>query len=311
MAKIDFNKAEVFVIATDKGIRQSLKSVLLSKGFRNVQVSDTLNLIIDAINIKDMPNLLITDVDIPDEDACELVSSIRNKRLSIDPYLPIIGMAWNPNKILINKIINTGFDIFVSKPFSANQMSERIDKIIFERQPFIVTGDYFGPDRYKDPKRESKVPDFVVPNSLKLIAVDGLAKSDLWQEIGVMNNKIYQQRLNQLSVDIDRIVGLVTPDLDAKKVDEDTVKNLDRLLELLKLVRFNIYKSEQQEVADICVGFYRTVSSLLSIEGDIKAGEVKKLRTLSDTVTAGLYRDTEDTARVKDAKTTVDTAAKK
>ncbi|MBT3990024.1 MAG: response regulator [Rhodospirillaceae bacterium] len=291
MTKIDYSKAEIFVVAHDKGIRQSLKSVLFSKGFRKIQFADTLDLIIDAINLKDMPNLLITDVDLPNQDCCELISAIRNKRLSIDPYLPIIGMAWNPNKKLVSKIVNSGFDIFVAKPFSANQISERIDKIVFGRQPFIVTGDYFGPDRYKDPSRPSKVPEFDIPNSLKSAAVDGLSKAEFWQEVGQMHNKIYQQRLNQLAVDIDRIVGLVTPDLETKQINEETVKNLDRLLELLKLIRFNIIRNEHKDVAELCVPFYRTVDGMLKADGSIVAGEILKLRTMSDEVTAGLYSE--------------------
>ncbi len=69
MPQIDFQKAEIFVIAHDKGIRQSLKSVLYSKGFRIVQFADSLDLIQDSIDLKGMPNLLITDVDIPEQDA--------------------------------------------------------------------------------------------------------------------------------------------------------------------------------------------------------------------------------------------------
>lgn len=103
MAKIDYGQAEVHVIACDKGIRQSLKTVLFSKGFRNVRISEDLDLLVDAINLKDLPNLLIVDVDIPDQDTCELISAIRNKRMGNDPYLPVMGMAWNPEQELITK----------------------------------------------------------------------------------------------------------------------------------------------------------------------------------------------------------------
>lgn len=299
MAKIDYGQAEVHVIACDKGIRQSLKTVLFSKGFRNVRISEDLDLLVDAINLKDLPNLLIVDVDIPDQDTCELISAIRNKRMGNDPYLPVMGMAWNPEQELITKIINTGFDFLIAKPFSANQISSRIDKLIHERQPFIVTGDYLGPDRYKDPSRVSKIPNFQVPNALKSAAVDGLRKAEHWRKIGDMNDVINQQRLNQLATEIDRIIDLVTPELDSKNVTENTVKNLDQLLDHLKHTRFHIIKKEHKEVSNLCVEFYRTVKSLLSVDGDINAGDVRKLRPLSDAVTTGLCGSKENLTSAK------------
>ena len=78
MKKADYSKAKVYVIAGDKGIRQSVKSVLFSKGFRSVQVADSLDLLIDAISLRDLPDLVITDVDFEDQDACQLIFNIRN-----------------------------------------------------------------------------------------------------------------------------------------------------------------------------------------------------------------------------------------
>ncbi len=286
MKNADFSKAKVYVIAQDKGIRQSVKSVLFTKGFRSVQVADSLDLLIDAITIKDLPDLVITDVDFEDQDACQLIFNIRNKRYGDDPYLPVIGMAWNPLPALISKIVNAGFDLFVAKPFSADQIWERVEKLVYERQPFVVTGDFLGPDRYKN--RTSTVPAFDVPNSLKSAAIDKIRKAEHRQKIKIMNRDVNQQRLNQLASDIDRLVALIVPDLDAKMVDTDTVQNLDRLLVMLKYTRFHAVKEEQSSIRDLCVEFYRTVNSLLSADGEINISDVKKLKPLSDAVTAGL-----------------------
>tara|TARA_B100000315_G_scaffold62969_1_gene57143 strand:- start:954 stop:1871 length:918 start_codon:yes stop_codon:yes gene_type:complete len=290
MKNANFHKAKVYVIAQDKGIRQSLKTVLFSKGFRTVQATGSLDLLVDAINLKDLPDLVITDVDFEDQDACELIFSIRNKRFGDDPYLPVVGMAWNPQPDLIHKVINAGFDFFVAKPFSAQQISERIEKIVYERQPFVVTGDYLGPNRHKDANRESKIPAFEVPNSLKSTAVDNLRKSDHRQKIRETNKAVNQQRLNQLAADIERLVALIVPDLDAKKVDSTTVENLDQLLEMLKHTRFHAVKDTQADIRDLCVTFYRTVKSLLTADGEINLSDVKKLQPLSDAVTAGLTK---------------------
>ncbi|MFP6711355.1 MAG: hypothetical protein VB913_06680 [Rhodospirillales bacterium] len=63
----------------------------------------------------------------------------------------------------------------------------------------------------------------------------------------------------------------MTPELDSKNVTENTVENLDQLLDHLKHTRFHIIQKEHKEVSNLCVEFYRTVKSLLSVDGDINA----------------------------------------
>lgn len=290
MKPVEYSKTEVYVIAYDKGIRQSLKSVLFTKGFRDIKIDDSLDLLVNAINRNKMPSLIILDVDVPEQDACDLISSIRRKGLGEDPYIPVMGMAWNLEKELITKVVNAGFDVFVAKPFSTAQISDNIERLALKRRPFVVTSDYTGPDRHNDPTRENKIPNFNVPNALKSIAVDGLKKADHWRSVATMNDKISQQRLHQLASDINMIVEMIVPDLESKQVDADTVKNLDRLLELLKSTRFYIVKKEQADISDLCVPFYSTVKSLLSATDDINAGDIRKLKPMSDAITAGLCK---------------------
>lgn len=56
-------------------------------------------------------------------------------------------MTWGPPPELIREIVDAGADDILLHPTSRNLLKERIDTLTLDREPFVVSARYIGPDR--------------------------------------------------------------------------------------------------------------------------------------------------------------------
>ena len=89
--------------------------------------------------------------------------------MSRNPFVVIIVTAWEKSTGLINKVVSSGADDLLLRPFSTAQLGVRIESHVDRRKNFVITTDYVGPDRRKDTNRASNAELFEPPNSLKAI----------------------------------------------------------------------------------------------------------------------------------------------
>ena len=82
--------------------------------------------------------------------------------------------AWEKSAGLIAKVVNSGADDLLLRPFSTALLSSRIESHIERRKNFVVTTDYVGPDRRNEQSRVSSVETFEPPNSMKMKAKEKL-----------------------------------------------------------------------------------------------------------------------------------------
>ena len=66
----------------------------------------------------------------------------------------------------MRRIIDSGADTLLVKPLAPAQLFSRIENIVNGRNLFVVTADYFGPDR-RDRLNTVGSTQFQVPNTLK------------------------------------------------------------------------------------------------------------------------------------------------
>lgn len=92
---------------------------------------------------------------------------MRRFRCGDDPFLPIILTSWDARLRLIRSIIDSGADDFLAHPFSATNLGERISILVRNRKPFVVTEEYFGPDRRSLEARANDAGTVMVPNALR------------------------------------------------------------------------------------------------------------------------------------------------
>lgn len=206
---------------------------MASENYRNIEDFAKVPPLRDGIRNLN-PDLIILDSFLPDGDPIQLVADIRSGNLGRNPFVPIITTTWEPDRGTVRKIIDSGADYLLVKPLSPAQLMSRIDLLVGQRKPFVVTSDYIGPDRREEAKRKSDVPLFDVPNTLKLKLVEDeeVTQDEIDKMIGESSGEINAQRLRRYSYQVEFLVRLIVPAIKGGKVTVDTRAQIERLCDI-------------------------------------------------------------------------------
>jgi hypothetical protein len=109
------------------------------------------------------------------EELCGTIQQLRQGGTCVNPFIVIIVTAWDKSSALINRVVSSGADDLLLRPFSTAVLGNRIEAHIERRKGFVITTDYVGPDRRQGGNdRLENAELFDPPNSLRMKARDKL-----------------------------------------------------------------------------------------------------------------------------------------
>ncbi len=177
MTRLTYDTSEALVYDPVSANRMATRAVLYTLGFRKIETVGTLKAFADHLR-KRPPDLAICEVQGVDTQLCEMIQTLRQGGEGANPFIVIIATAWEKNADLIARVVNSGADDLLLRPFSTALLGSRIETHIQRRKGFVVTTDYVGPDRRRDHTRPSNAELFEPPNSLKMKAKDRLTPEE-------------------------------------------------------------------------------------------------------------------------------------
>jgi DNA-binding response OmpR family regulator len=197
MAKFSYESSDAVVYDPAASHRNASKAALYTLGFHKVETAPSL----DAFNEclwRVQPDLALCDAQGTGEELCDMIQTLRQGRTGhSNPFLVIIITAWEKNHSLVHRVLNSGADDLLLRPFSIGQLCVRIDAHVERRKQFVVTHDYVGPDRRSDPTRITTIEPFVPPNSLQMKARDGVSMAEAQTRLSVELKKAKETLNNQ------------------------------------------------------------------------------------------------------------------
>jgi len=123
---MDFQKIVVCVIEDNKPVNKLLSTVLTKAGFECISFfngQDSLEWFKD-----NKPSAIIIDILLPDILGTQLIEQIKNMPDYDEiPKIAISGLSGNLTR---EKILESGFDYFISKPVNITSFPDEIEKII-------------------------------------------------------------------------------------------------------------------------------------------------------------------------------------
>jgi CheY-like chemotaxis protein len=152
-----FENASVLVVDDMPPMLALTKSLLQIFGFKTIYSATDADRAFE-IFCKERPDLVVTDWQMEPYDGIELIRRIRRDPLSPNPYAPIILMTGYSAKMRVMEARDHGVTEFLSKPFTATDLYNRIEQIIEKPRKFVDSGDFFGPDRRRRRIKEYNGP---------------------------------------------------------------------------------------------------------------------------------------------------------
>ncbi|HEV2651604.1 MAG TPA: hypothetical protein VGU69_10130, partial [Rhizomicrobium sp.] len=177
MARLFYDSTLTLVYDPVSANRTATRAALFTLGFRTIETVQTLEAFVEAMRRRP-PDLALCEAQGSDEALCAAIQSIRQDTAGFNPFIAIIVTAWEKGAGLVNRVVNSGADDLLLRPFSTTLLGQRIDTLVERRKGFVVTTDYIGPDRRRDAARPSNAQLFHPPNSLRMKAFDRVSSED-------------------------------------------------------------------------------------------------------------------------------------
>jgi DNA-binding response OmpR family regulator len=195
-----YASANALIYDPDMAGRAATRGCLEGIGFRDVQLAATLENL--AARLKAAPaDLLLCEVSGGEAKACAFIQDIRQDRRGSNPFMVIMATSWRHDSVVVSQVLNSGADDLVCRPFTDVMLAERIRQQIERRKAFVVTADYIGPDRRRDPRRSG--PECItVPNALKTKALACAEAMRLESQIGEARAAISQQKMRRNAIQL-------------------------------------------------------------------------------------------------------------
>ena len=174
MARLSYETAETLVYDPVTANRTATRAALYAVGFRNIETVATVDDFQRVIRVRP-PDLALCEAQGADGQLCDMIQSLRQGATGFNPFIVIVVTAWEKTNALVSRVLNSGADDLILRPFSTKLVGDRIEAHIERRKGFVITHDYVGPDRRRDTGRASNAELFEPPNSLKMKAKERLS----------------------------------------------------------------------------------------------------------------------------------------
>lgn len=290
MAQERFDEVTVVVADPDPRARTIAKQTLIKAGFRKILTGHSLAFVRQSFDIE-MPELLIAETELPDGDFSEFVNDLRHHKVGNNPFLVVSALTANPTPELVKKVIQAGADDLLSKPFDVNTLLRRVGRLIHERKPFVVTGDYVGPTRQAKSQKEANAERFVPPNTLKARALNEGTIDEVQAMVDAAIKSVNTKALESHAEDINELVTIITPRLSAGQIDATAKLCLDRLRYASEDANRRLGGTEYDHVSELCQTLLGVVNSIRNSGGIANDKDIKLLSPLNQAIQLGFDKN--------------------
>jgi len=262
VSRLAYESAETLVYDPVAANRTATRSALYNLGFRRIETAPTLEALTTSIKERS-PDLVLAEAQGAEGELCTLIQGLRQGISGHNPFLVIIVTAWENSGPLVRRVIDSGADDLILRPFSTTILGQRILTHIERRKSFVITSDYVGPDRRKSSARPSNTELFNPPNSLQMKVKDyasseqGAQKLEMALKAARENLRVQKLRRDAFQICILwRLIG------DQSAAGEKFVFDVGKLKEVTRSVQRRCLEGEMEAAAQHCEAILGAVEGL-------------------------------------------------
>ena len=200
MTRLSYDSAETVIFDPVAANRTATRTALFNLGFRRIEAVGSLDALSESIRRRP-PDLALCEANGVVDDLCTLIQGLRLGTSGYNPFIVIIVTAWEQNQGIVSRVLNSGADDLLLRPFSTSLLGQRIATHAEHRKSFVITSEYVGPDRRRNSDRPSNVELFEPPNSLKMKAKERLTSEEaahrLDQELKIARDVLAREKLKR------------------------------------------------------------------------------------------------------------------
>ncbi len=199
MRKIDYSAVQTLLAIENPMVRKGLHDAFRHAGFGKCAEAFSHETFQQAIAESSF-DLIIMATEIAGFFIAQSIADMRNGKLGHHCFPIVMMLLAAGDGAYVRKVIDCGPDDMLLMPVAPGPVLQRIGSFTVRRKPFVVTQDYTGPDRRKQPRPgHEAVPLIEVPNPLQA-RVDKLPLNTLQDEMEVAKVQLNLHKLERYAV---------------------------------------------------------------------------------------------------------------
>lgn len=200
MPECDFSNVSVAVFDPVAGNLNSSRQSLSALGFSAVETAASIGRLERVLTTSSI-DLLIAETSGAGGDIEALVRKIRVGDFGDNPFLVVLLTVWTASHDVIRAAMGAGADDVLIRPYSPAALSTRLNALVRARKPFVVTGDYIGPDRRSSPRPGASAKLIEAPNTFKAAAENDVEALQRFEsEITNSRENVTRERMRRLAM---------------------------------------------------------------------------------------------------------------
>ena len=117
MGKLSFDSVDVLIYDPVSSNRTATRAAMYALGFRRTETVSTLEAFVEAVQ-KSPPDIALCEAQGAADELCNTIQQLRQGGAGHNPFIVIIVTAWEKNTTLINRVVSSGADDLLLRPFS-------------------------------------------------------------------------------------------------------------------------------------------------------------------------------------------------
>ena len=271
---------EIYLGEPNEQVREGMRGVMRDCGMRRTR---TFARMADLINaIKETPPDLLIAADDLDVTLFDAVRDIRHFKIGRNPFMMISLMVKAETEGAIKRAILAGANDVMMKPVAPGKMLERLAHVTMNRQPFIATNDYLGPERRKaGDARPSHIRQLNVVNTLKA-TIEGkrMSMAELSRAVKGTMKEVMAARLDSHGLKLGWVCGLILKAYQEKRIDKELEERLFILVSVLEDAARAASAIGEPDLSEICTQMARQVEEMADTYENptsLQLGTIQKL----------------------------------
>ncbi|TAL02839.1 MAG: cyclic nucleotide-binding domain-containing protein [Rhodospirillaceae bacterium] len=253
-------KVVAFIGERDDQTRKELHQILTRAGVKMVSAQDNLPGLIALIG-KIAPDLIMVGDDL-DPKIFDFIRDIRHNKLGTNPFVLVTTLVAPERAEAVKRALQSGTDDIIVKPVKEDQLLQRLRRVTLNRQAFVVTSDYLGPDR-RGKGRPSKIRRINVLNTM-LEKASGQTVDAETMRVAVDNsmNEVLHGRLDSHGYRLSFVCDLIIGAYESKNVTPEVREKLLVLVDVLKDAARTAHRLKETELAILCGSLTKQVLAI-------------------------------------------------
>lgn len=260
--KEDLEVVDIYLAEPNEYVREGLRAMMRGEGLRRTRTFTRLSDMVTAI--KEAPPDLLIAASSLDSTLFDTVRDIRHSRIGRNPFIMITIMADAGNDSAIKQSIMAGADDVLIKPVSPGKMLDRVAHVTMNRVPFVVTGDYLGPERRgPNDHRPSNIRRIEVLNTMRSkLQGERMSMDELSRAVELSMNQVMAARLDSHGLRLGWVCNAILKAYEEKRIDGELEERLLILVSVLEDAARTAVDLGEPELGSICNQFARQVEEL-------------------------------------------------